>query len=579
MKRQIAKIDEQLRKNKNKIGLAGTRLKVHEVEGNSFSAHITDDWREMDLSYGKELDLVPDKQTQGFVKKRQITNPDLKIGEDILDHEAGHRENRVGEKTGCPYNIETHEEIKDAVSRALNSIGKSGLEGYVTNAFEDVLDNINCRRHTDFGGQTLFWNNQGIVNAQEGKFSPFYEAFVRVNLMLGEQVSDCTLLKRFFNNSPKVRKAINHFLQDVKKISKEESLVGLHKKPGFYDLFNPKDLEARAGLWANLGYSFAIHLGELIENQPEEEMFSFVPNPFDSQMKMPDNRQKVIFRRYQQGKGLASHRDSFEQLYDLYKIISKEIPVESSHYTSSQSMPLTGFGRRFVKEDEQKFKFKGIGYDDEGNLKIKTSRHHIEFPVSFIVHTKKFPKFKLALMDRSGSMRESTRGDDNVGDTSCIPWGDESKYHFALKGYFGMDNFFERQGIINYIENRVFGFSGESVLRGKANDVAKKLLTMPSGGTELNISQLEKELESEALVLSISDGEFYIDENEETKLRKKLVDCDYAHIQIGQDTDFSSYLKSINIPVINVKGDNDLSNAMVSFVSGYYKSISQGGNP
>ena len=51
----------------------------------------------------------------------------------------------------------------------------------------------------------------------------------------------------------------------------------------------------------------------------------------------------------------------------------------------------------------------------------------------------------------------------------------------------------------------------------------------------------------------------------------RLAKCDMAHIQVGRQTEFSLYLQDINKPVIYVRGDNDLSKAMVSFVSGYYR--------
>lgn len=578
-KSELLRIKTELEKKKNKIGLVGTRLNVHETEGNILSAHITTDWKEIEINYGKDLNPIPDEETKRFARVKQITNPLMKIGEDILDHEAGHRENKVGERYGCPYDLETHEEIKDAVTRGLISVGKKGLENYVTNVFEDVLDNVNCRRHTNFAGQTLFWHNQGITNAQEEKFNPFYEAFVKINLMLGGNVPDYRLLNRFFNNSKEVQTAVKSFLAELRPITQEKELVRLHEKRGFEKLFNPNDKKKRTKLWSQLGYSFAVHLGKLLEDMPQERMFgsgegdenSPEQNPFDREIKLPFNRQKIASDRYKQGKGLVAHRDVQEQLYDLYKGISKEIKVETSHYSASQSMPLVNFGRRFVKEDEQKFRFRGIGFKENGELGIKTTKHTLEYPVIYRAHVHKFPKFKLALMDRSGSMASDPENGSNVGNTFSIPWGDKSKYHFALKGYFGIDNFLERQGISQYVESCVLGFSGEEIVRGRSEKVAKSLLVKPSGGTSLDVSGLEKELEENALVLSISDGEFSLDEEDKERFENKVKKCDYAHIQIGGETSFSAYLREQEIPVIQVKGDEDLSHAMVSFVSSYYK--------
>jgi len=364
-------------------------------------------------------------------------------------------------------------------------------------------------------------------------------------------------------------------------------------------------------------------VGSLLEKMPKEKMFGSMSgdensekqNPFDREIKMPVNRQKIAQDRYKEGRGPSSYQDAQEQLYDLYKSISKEIRVETSHYSSSQSMPLVHYGRRFVKEDEAKFRFKGLKVKEDGELGLRTTKFSIDYPVTYKKRPHKIPKFKLLSVDRSRSMALNPDNKANVGDTSFIPWGNKSKAHFAYKGYFGIDNFFERQGIAPYIECCVLGFSGEQPIRGSSELVAKAILQKPLGGTSLDIDGLEKELEDEALVMSISDGEFEcergtykeyltrfkkaeedykikkIDKNKfngekevfernkwKEKFEKKLALCDYAHIQIGEETPYCSFIRELGKPVIVVKGDDDLSNAMVSFVSSYYKKIPvQGG--
>lgn len=573
---ELPKLRDNLEKRKNQIGLVGTRLELRLSDGNSFSGSISEDWKEINLTYGRNLELAPDKETREFIKKGRIENPLEKTAEDLIEHETGHRENRVNSRRGCPHDLRTHELIKDAVAKGLDKVGKKGLVTYVTNAFEDLLDNINCRNHTDFSGQTLFWNTQGLTASQNRKFNPFYEAFVRTNLFFGSEVASYTLLKRFFGNKD-ASAATKNYVQHLCSLLEEGNPCRMHEKTGFRKLFDIPPRE-REKLWVDLGHKFALVFGPLLEEMPEERMFgssegdenSDEQNPFDKEMKVPTNRQVIVYGRYKEGKRLASHRDKQEQLYDLYRAISKEIPVETSHYTASQSMPLVHFGRRFVKEDEQKIRFKGIGIQEDGSLGLKTTKHSLEYPVSFKERPHKVPRFKLVLIDRSGSMAESADG-SGVGDKSCIPWGDRSKFHFALKGYFGIDNFFERQGIAQYIKNCVLGFSGEPALKGNTEEVAKSLLVNPSGGTSFDIGGLEKELEEGAFVISISDGDFSLDDALKERLSRKLVACDYAHIQIGADSAYSEFLREKNTQVINVKGDEDLSRAMVSFVSDYYR--------
>jgi len=568
-----------LEQKKNEIGLIGIALEVtDDLPGNSFSAHIQTDWRRIRIDYQKDLDLVPDAQTESFCVKMGIEDAELTIGEDILNHECGHRENRARTTLGCPHDVETHDRIKSEIARALKEKGKQGQTNYVTNAFEDILDNVNCRNYTDFAGQTLFWNNQGLTRSKGGKYNPFYEAFVRTNLFLGKEVKSHTLLSRFFSGDERVLPAVKGFLEDLCSETGEKSSVRFNGKKGFQKLFT-KDLGQRRQLWQKLAYSFASKTADLLEETPEEQMFGCEGgesgNPYDKEMQDPQIQEKLAMGRYRSGQSPSYHADLQEQLYALYKATSREIRVETSSFSASQSMPLVHFGKRFATEEDRRIRFKGVGFDSEGKLGIKTARHHLDFPASYRTHPTQFPSLKIAVMDRSGSMARAPDGSVNIGDTSFIPWGDKSKYHFALKGYFGIDNYLERQGVAPFMDCSVVGLSGEEIITGKPREVAKKLLHNPEGShTALNASQLERELSDSALVVSISDGDITMP-SDTSHLDEKLRNSDYVHIQIGGETAYSAYVQGLGKPVIFVKGDDDLSQAMVSFVSNYYKTKGQ----
>ena len=578
-----------LGKKKNEIGLVGTALEItDDLSGNGFSAHIQNDWGKIRMDYQRDLNLVPDAQTEDFCRKTDIKDAELKIGEDILNHECGHRENRARTTLGCPYDVETHDRIKSEVAKALKEKGKdpssmvgSGqdLGGYVTNCFEDILDNVNCRNYTDFAGQTLFWNNQGLTRSQNGKYNPFYEVFVRTNLFLGKEVKSHTLLSRFFSGDERVLPAINGFLEDVCKETGERSPIGLNGKQGFQKLFT-RNLEQRRKLWQQLAYSFVSKTADLLDVPPQEQMFGAggngeSGNPFDKEMTDPQVQEKLAMGRYMSKEGPSYHADLQEQLYSLYKATSRAIRVETSSFTSSQSMPIVHFGKKFATQEDRRIRFRGVGFDSEGKLGLKTARHHLDFPASYRTHPTQFPSLKIAVMDRSGSMASAPDGSENVGDTSFIPWGDKSKYHFALKGYFGIDNYLERQGVSPFMDCSVVGLSGEEIISGKPREVAKRLLHNPQGShTTLNASQLENQLSGSALVVSISDGDVSMP-SDTSSLDAKLKGSDYVHIQIGGATGYSAYVQGLGKPVLFVKGDDDLSQAMVGFVSNYYKTKGQ----
>lgn len=586
---------QKLEKKKNEIGLVGTALEItDDLAGNSFSAYIQNDWRKIRMDFQRDLNLVPDAQTKEFCRKTGIQDAELKIGEDILNHECGHRENRARTTLGCPYDVETHDRIKSEVARALKEKGKEEQTDYATNSFEDILNNINCRNYTDFAGQTLFWNNQGITRSTDGKYNPFYEAFVRTNLFLGREAKSHFLLSRFFSGDKRILPIVKGFLEDLCNATEERSPIGFNDKPGFKKLF-ARDLKQRRKLWQELAYSFASKTADLLDEIPQERMFGCNGegkgqgkegseaekgdgegnNPFDKKMQDPQVQEKLAIGRYMSKEGPAYHADLQEQLYSLYKATSRAIRVETSSFNASQSMPIVHFGKKFATEQDRRIRFKGIGFDSEGKLGIKTARHHLDFPASYRTHPTQFPSLKIAIMDRSGSMASAPDGSKNIGDTSFIPWGDKSKYHFALKGYFGIDNYLERQGVSPFMDCSVVGLSGEEVISGKLREAAKKLLHKPEGShTTLNASQLETELSTTALVVSISDGDVSMPSDTST-LDAKLRGSDYVHIQIGGETIYSAYVQGLGKPVIFVKGDDDLSQAMVSFVSNYYKDKGQ----
>jgi len=570
---------QRLQEQKNNIGLVGTALDItDDVPGNGFSASIQQDWRKIRMDYQKDLNLVPDQPTESFCRKAEIDDAELKIGVDLLSHECGHRELPVRTFLGCPYDVETHDRIKSEVARALKEKGKEGQVDYVANAFEDVLDNVNCRSQTDFAGQTLFWNNQGLTRSKNGKYGPFYEAFVRANLFLGREVRSHTLLSRFFSGDERVLPAVKGFLGDLCQQTGESSPVAFNTKRGFQALFT-RNLEQRRQMWERLAYSFASRTADLLEENPQEQMFGHgegsPQNSFDKQMEDPQVQEKLAMKRYLSRQGPAYHAELYDQLYSLYKAVSREIRVETSAFTAAQSMPVVHFGKRFANQDDTRIRFRGIGLDAEGKLGIRTARHHLDFPASYRTSPTQFPNLKIAIMDRSGSMADAPDGSRNVGDTSFIPWGNNSKYHFALKGYFGVDNYLENQGVSQFMNCAVIGLSGEDAIRGQPREVARKLLHKPEGNyTTLNASQLEKELDETALVISLSDGAVSMP-RDTTSLDAKLRKCDYVHIQIGAETPYSSYVQSLGKPVIFVNGDDDLSRAMVSFVSQYYQKKGQ----
>ena len=228
-------------------------------------------------------------------------------------------------------------------------------------------------------------------------------------------------------------------------------------------------------------------------------------------------------------------------------------------------------------------------YDPEKDnpLKIKTSKFFIgEKGFNFAypnqpltidynqkIQKKSFPNFKMVLVDNSGSMAEGINGDK--GRTNFIPWGDNSKYHYALKGYYGIENFLQKQGVAPYIEHGVSLFSDSTRFKkGNYNNLieTRKLLLEPDwGNTYLDAKILREALEGEeSFFLSISDGAVSNWNSEKYKV-KMLIDKNYyAHIQLGGKTEMTKDLEAWGKPVFYVNSGEDLSKLMIDITKDIY---------
>lgn len=570
----MKKLKEKLEKKKNQIGLVGTRLSFSRPkQGKSVEEHITHNWKEIVIRIREDINLCPDEETRQFLEHYACTAPLETLATDLLFHGCGHRELPVYSGLGCPYKVEYHDKILDGISKALKEKGKSGLESYVANAFEDVLDNANAKMHTQHIGQILFWNQQGL-ECESGTYPAFYEAFVKINLALIGSTVDARLLKRFYSNEEKVQAAVKQFKDYLKGKLGTRNLVKLYSHEDLIKKIFDKPS------WKEMAYQFTIAIADLLDPQQQLSLCFGIPgdgNPFDKEIKLPGTQEDIAHGRYKAGDSPSEHTDPLLQLDALYRKISKAIPVQTSDYTKASGIPIVHYGRRDPKEDEmiKLVKIKGLGFNEDGKLGIKLSRHEIEHPATYKVHPRKFPKLKISLLDTSGSMAASPDNDMDIGDISFIPWGDKSKYHFALKGIYGIDNFLERQGIADYVQSEVIVFADSSHATGRGKlrreEERRALLKKPSGGTNLNPALLQQADGEKSFLVSISDGDIQNWDAVKDEYKAAIEKADYCHVHIGNANAFTQDLESWGVPVKYVKGDDDLSRLLLDVTSTYYK--------
>ena len=575
-------LKQKLHEAKNRIGLVGGSLNIQEYDEakNNVAAHISPEGWNIEITLRKGFEPVSDKRQKAFARKKKITNGLETLLTDILYHECGHWELPLGTEMGCPYDIYHHDKILEAVKGALPQ-DKKGHATYVANAFEDVIVNARVEEFKgDFSGQVLFWDNEGLNAGQHGQkgYTPFYEAFVKLNMhTLGDAI-DTALLKRHYKNDKSIDKAVE---QVVKELSLPKDVK--NTRQGTSGLFNKNK-------WPSMAASFAKYLAPLLDEAPTERLSAFdygeggdekagqspAGNGIDQKMRTPEGTEAIAYGRYSGKEEPSKNIPRHDQLDAVYKRLAKDIPVKVDSMTRAQSLPVATLTYRPFdeeKDDPIRIKASKLQLTDEG-LTFSYPERPIVVDSKFKMQRKNFPDFKMIVLDSSGSMALGLNGD--AGSTTFIPWGDNSKYHHALLGFYGIENFLQKQGVAPYINHGVSLFSERTRYKEadySGIDEVRKLALSPEFGDATNIDAktLTKALKGrESFVLSISDGEIGNWNSEKAEFMKLAANNYYGHIHLGGDTQFTNDLKSWKIPVFYVKSGKDLSHLMVDIAKKQY---------
>ncbi len=580
----IQKLRQKLHEQKNKVGLVGGTVEVEEFDKteNYVSASISPQNWGIKISLKKAWNPLQDNRQKAYARSKKI--------EDGLEtlvmhvgglHEPAHWELPVDSERGCPYNVYWHDKILEAVKKGLPQ-NKQSLAGYVANAFEDVIINPRCKEFNgDFSGQVLFWDWEGIKCKEQGKshYTPFYEAFVKLNMHLFGDNKDKALLKRHYSNESQIDESVRKTVHELKL--KENTLDTSY-------LF-------RKNSWKTMAEKFAKNLANLLDEAPNERLSAFSRdsesqegegqksqspsgNGIEQKTGTSEGKEEIAHGRYSNKEGQSSNLTSFEQLDSLYKRLARDIPVEVEAMTREQGLQIAPLNYRPFdeeKDDVSRMKTSKIFLTDQG-IRFGHANQPLTITSKSKIQRKSFPDFKMIVLDNSGSMKQSPDNSDNVGSTSFIPWGDNSKYHYALLGYYGIENFLQRQGVAQYIKHGISLFSSNTKYAEgdfyNSADVRKKALSPDWGdSTKIDAKSLTEVLRGrESFVLSLSDGEIHNWNSEREEFKTLAGNNYFAHIQIGPATGFTHDLESWNIPVFYVNSGKDLSRLMIKTTKDCY---------
>ena len=498
------------------------------------------------LTIRNGLEFKKNPELLKYMEKNNITDA---IGEMIRKtgiHEMGHWEFPKGMKFGCPYDKPTYytsfiEPIYDEVSRKGVSTPKK-LSKRIANAVTDIIDNYNAKKRLEemnenFAGQILFWYLQGQEN---GTYSKEYTFFVKLNLALFGNKDDIALLEKFFAKDPEIDKAVDR-LKDIfteeliynkdywevlaREYTKEVlKFISPNEKPKHQYSASDKSSspqknkkkdenedEEETGKegkdkeegedsegseedekGAGKGEESEEETGK--EGEDEEELGKDLSK---------EDIEKIMMER-KAGHGIPFYIKTEAALDAYYRGLAKKIKFKAKGEMPSASYPLVPMNcEPFDKERHSpwdaminKLHFNPV------ERKLALSVPKIMLPVDIPIRKehRNMPEFIFTIIDSSESMMGG-------GDTSIVPWGDKSYYHYGLLVYFSINRFFEMEKI--QIKKAAAIFSDITLAKEGEEEIKKLLFNPATGGTSLDMKKIMNVMRGKknAVIGLITDGE------------------------------------------------------------------------
>ncbi|MBU2561744.1 MAG: hypothetical protein KKD17_05595 [Nanoarchaeota archaeon] len=572
-----------------------SRVKVVPVGGsNTVSASINHTNKEISVEVGDDWDILQYDKVRRFAERLKIRNPYRMVMDNIGFHEVGHHrlKNDV-DGLGCPENLKGKEVCVDAVSREMLAAGMFSQGGalYLENLVADVIDNLNCSNYTHLNGLSMFFGEQAELN--KGKFSPLYEAFVKLNMQLWGRKKQKQLLSEYYTNDEVVDEVVTDCIREVGLTDVKSDNLGL--------LFDKER-------WPATFSGFAKHLVKLMDQDVPEFLPGSgsggkgyeLPVEFDGEGRFDpgkiddplmkrvldnDNMKKVMQRRNEDGEGLPSFVEDWNALDYFYQAQASELYIKAESPRKGESMPISPIQARpfdTEKDSIEDILFGRILLDEEGKPCFAVPRSHVEMTQKYKKSIKSYPELNIAVLDNSRSMTEEAN-EKGVGRTNIVPWGDNSKYHYALLTYYGVEKALHRMGVATRTRYNMITFSGRTEATGeKAYDdrlQIKKRMLQPEFGntTEIDVGVLARNArQPESVLMTISDGEIWNWTDIKDDFRRVISDKFYVHFQIGEDTEATRDIESWGGTVVRITDASQMPKKAIDITQKFYRSYAAG---
>src|SRR3989344_863656 len=561
-------LSQRIKTEIDRGGFNGTYELTEKPDKPSFEAHI-------ELP---NLDKIIVSYNPGFETK----HPDKSemVIRDLTRHEINHK----GFKgyNGCPRTVELHtKEILEPIAEVLKPKGYGNSDyHYVSNALEDTILHKDLNRGFSLDGIVEFLEEIG----QEKPFSPFYEAHVRLNLTLWGNKKQKQRMQPYFTHDEetrsKIREVLTQFLERT-GLSKLTIDGKIKDKSQIRDFLNDeKNWKLISTIYAEEfsklmqpGYAMPIfnHSGKGTKGKPESKKVE--GNNFDKEMETPLFKKRRIEEANAKEERMPAWIDQTEGLDLLYQVLAQRLEIKAETFTKQGQLPIAHYGRRPFDPDRDNLKHTTFGFNDKGQVELHKRRHQVTTPINLKVNPKGFPRARFGIIDASGSMQLNPDNGTEVGRTNLIPWGDNSKYHFQLLGWYGFIEYLRQNHLLSQTGIDLAVMGNETVL-AQGLDKAKKAALNPdfSDYTRLDVAKINKLFESSGMLLfTMSDG---IIDNWDTIKDKFIAGASkhhYFHLQIGNPTTTSDDLENAGLVVVPVKGHSDLARRVIDLTDTIYR--------
>lgn len=518
----------------------------------------------------------------------------LEVSKDAASHEINHH--KYKNCIGCPQNVDKdHDLFFLPMYEILSKQGFSKEDvDYATNALEDSIlhRDLKTNARKDLDGIVTFFEDVG-ENCENKKFTKFYEAHSKLNMDLWGAKSQKNKLNKFYTNDKKIKEVLDGFYSELaegklkvpldvytrSKCKIKKNLFG-KKKRKFINREDKKiqifDKEAirkyvlDENNWKEISEAYAKHFSKLMEPNyalptidhsgagtkgRESEDSSEQGNSFKQERNSKPFKKGKIMRANKSGEKAPGWINEMEVLDLVYEGLAEQIEIKAESYVNPESFPISWYGERPFNYERDKFKQIGFGIDESGEIELRKKTHSIDAQISVKTSPKSFPKIKFGMLDVSGSMEKDINGGGNIGNTSIIKWGNNSKYHWALMAQFGVFEYFKRNHLLTQdsISCATFG-ENTKIVEGYQKVKEKLLKPNFENSTQIEFNKIKPIFEGEGnLIYTISDGEIgnwnSIKEDFISQAKKHA----YVHLHMGTKNEMTEDLRKAGLEVIIAK--------------------------